>query len=382
MLSFSAPIPLNLYIHIPWCVKKCPYCDFNSHKAKQSIPEEEYIQALTKDLEEKLPEIWGRRLISIFFGGGTPSLFSASAIEKILTMVHSRLNFGSDIEVTLEANPGTIDENKFKGFKKAGVNRLSIGLQSLQNEKLKLLGRIHDRDHALSAIEKATNAGFTNFNLDLMHGLPNQSVDDALADLKDALNFSPPHLSWYQLTIEPNTLFHNKPPLLPHEDTLYDIQNKGIELLTNNNMQQYEVSAYSKPNHECQHNLNYWQFGDYLGIGAGAHSKITDVNQNIITRHWQVKNPKDYLNLQKSQTVNSKILERKDIVFEFMLNALRLNKGFDKELFETRTGVEISFIEPTLKQAQDKRFITYENGIVTKTQLGARFLNDVVAMFL
>lgn len=382
MLTFTSAPPLSLYIHLPWCVRKCPYCDFNSHEAKGEIPEDAYVDTLLRDLDENLPKVKGRRLVSIFFGGGTPSLFSPQAIARILEGVNTRLPIDKHTEVTLEANPGTVDETRFTGFKHAGINRLSIGIQSLQNDKLKALGRIHDRDYALRAIEKAITAGFNNFNLDLMHGLPQQSVENAMQDLRDALSFQPPHLSWYQLTLEPNTLFHNQPPTLPDEDILCDIQDQGKISLTQANLSQYEVSAYAKNNHQCLHNLNYWQFGDYLGIGAGAHSKLTDIEQQRIERHWQVKNPKDYLDPQSTLTGSKRILQDDDIVFEFMLNALRLTEGVTYLLFEERTGLSASVLEPTLAIARKNNLMMESATHLALTEMGQRFLNDVVSLFL
>jgi putative oxygen-independent coproporphyrinogen III oxidase len=382
MQKFKITIPLSLYIHIPWCVRKCPYCDFNSHESRQEIPEDLYVDTLLKDLDENLPLIWGRRLTSIFFGGGTPSIFSPQAIEKILLGVHARLNLGPDVEITLEANPGTVDESRFIGFRKAGVNRLSLGIQSLQNEKLQSLGRIHHRDHALRAIDAAQKAGFDNMNLDLMHGLPGQSLEDALSDLQDALAWKTPHLSWYQLTIEPNTFFHHKPPQLPEESILWDIQDQGKQLITSKNLQQYEVSAYAMPEKECRHNLNYWEFGDYLGIGAGAHSKITDFENQVITRHWQVKNPKDYLDPSKDFVASRSVLNEKDTIFEFMLNALRLTKGVSTSLFTERTGLSIDALEPILKEAKQKKLLVDQADLLCPTELGHRFLNDLIGMFL
>lgn len=382
MLNFQSPIPLSLYIHIPWCVRKCPYCDFNSHTAARDLQEDAYVAVLMNDLDEYLPLIWGRSLVSIFFGGGTPSLFSPSAIEKILLGVSSRLRFGPNTEITLEANPGTIDEARFKGFRAAGVNRLSIGIQSLQNDKLKALGRIHDRDYALRAIDAAIQAGFDEFNLDLMHGLPGQSLTDATNDLHDALQFKPPHLSWYQLTIEPNTLFHHQPPKLPEDETLWDIQEQGKRIITDAGLASYEVSAYAKPDHECVHNKNYWEFGDYLGIGAGAHSKLTNIDQQIITRHSQVKNPKDYLNPEKKRTAQQTMLTPNDIAFEFMLNALRLTHGVPASLFTERTGLPIDRIEPILQQARAKKLLCENTEHIKATALGQRFLNDLIGLFL
>lgn len=375
-------IPLSLYIHIPWCVRKCPYCDFNSHESPQNLPEDLYIEALVADLEENLPFIWGRSLVSIFFGGGTPSLFSPIGIEKILTAVQSRIRMSPDIEITLEANPGTVDQAHFVGFRQAGVNRLSIGVQSLQDDKLKTLGRVHGREQALRAIEGAVNAGFDNFNLDLMHGLPGQSMEDALSDIHDALAFIPPHLSWYQLTIEPNTFFHHKPPQLPEEDILCDIQEQGKTLITQAHLQQYEVSAYAREGRQCQHNKNYWEFGDYLGIGAGAHSKITDLDQQIITRHWQVKNPRDYLDLKQSFTANRVQLAPHDISFEFMLNALRLTKGVSTQLFLERTGLNFDKIETAVASAKQKKLMVDDPDRLCATELGQQFLNDLVGLFL
>ncbi len=381
MQKFTVPIPLSLYIHLPWCVRKCPYCDFNSHAVRGNIPEDLYVETLIRDLDENLPRVWGRSLISIFFGGGTPSLFSPAAIEKILSAVHSRLRFGPDAEVTLEANPGTIDEARFKGFRQAGVNRLSIGIQSLQDEKLKALGRIHNRDYALRAITAAKNAGFENFNLDFMHGLPNQSVNDALQDLTDAFRFNPPHLSWYQLTIEPNTFFHHQPPRLPADDLLWEIQEQGKAKIFANGLQQYEVSAYSQADRECAHNKNYWEFGDYLGIGAGAHSKITDFEKNAIIRHVQVKNPKDYLDPEKKLTASQTRVTEDDVVFEFMLNALRLTHGVPVNLFTERTGLSVTSLEPMLTEAKKKGLLIDSPTLLKPTELGQRFLNDLILMW-
>jgi putative oxygen-independent coproporphyrinogen III oxidase len=379
---FCSPIPLSLYIHIPWCIRKCPYCDFNSHAAQNHIPENAYIERLMTDLDEQLPRIFGRRLTSIFFGGGTPSLFSPQAIDKILSGVHSRLYYGPNTEITLEANPGTIDETRFKGFRAAGVNRLSIGVQSLQDNKLKSLGRIHDRNDVLRAIEAAKNAGFDNFNLDLMHGLPDQTLEDALHDIEDALQFEPPHLSWYQLTIEPNTFFHHQPPRLPDDDLLWEIQETGKQKIMQTSRHQYEVSAYAKDDHECLHNINYWEFGDYLGIGAGSHSKITDYSHQTAARHWQVKHPNDYLNPKKTFTAQQVTLTKDDLIFEFMLNALRLTKGVSMNLFTERTGLAIETIHPILKEAKKKKLLMDVSSHLCATELGQRFLNDLIGMFL
>lgn len=382
MQKLSTHIPLSLYIHIPWCVRKCPYCDFNSHESRAAIPEDLYIKTLLCDLDEQIIHLGNRPIVSIFFGGGTPSLFTADGIKKILEGVHQRTHWAENIEITLEANPGTVDEARFQGFRQAGINRLSLGIQSLQDQKLLALGRIHNREYALRAIDAAINAGFTNFNLDLMHGLPNQSIDDAISDVKDALSFLPPHLSWYQLTIEPNTLFHHQPPVLPQDDILWDIQEQGKKVLQHANLKQYEISAYANSNHECIHNTNYWEFGDYLGIGAGAHSKLTDTEKQIITRHSQVKNPRDYLNPQKKFTSSQQVLTDKDIIFEFMLNALRLTHGVSLDLFTDRTGLDSSRLEPVLSFAKEKNLMVKESNKLCATELGQRFLNDVIALFL
>ncbi len=374
--------PFSLYIHIPWCVRKCPYCDFNSHARQHDLPEDLYVDALLQDLDERAPALIERDVVSIFFGGGTPSLFSPLAIEKILNGVSKRLSLASNIEITLEANPGTIDEARFQGFKTAGVNRLSLGIQSLQDKKLQALGRIHNREYALRAIQAAKNAGFDNFNLDFMHGLPAQSLEDALEDLHHALAFQPPHLSWYQLTIEPNTLFHHQPPELPADDILWDIQEKGYGVLQQAQLNQYEISAFAISGRECVHNKNYWEFGDYLGIGAGAHSKITDVQQNKITRHSQLKNPRDYLNPEKKFTVSENIISEKDLCFEFMMNALRLKSGVPATLFTERTGLDLSAIEPTLSFAKEKKLMLDDQTQLAATDLGLRFLNHVIGLFL
>lgn len=345
------------------------------------MPEDNYVATLLNDIDQQLPRVWGRRIVSIFFGGGTPSLFSPQSIEKILLGIYQRFRYGPETEITLEANPGTVDESRFVGFKQAGVNRLSIGVQSLQDEKLRALGRIHNRDYALRAIDAAIKAGFDNFNLDLMHGLPNQSIDDARQDLRDALGFHPPHLSWYQLTIEPNTLFYKKPPVLPKDETLWAIQEQGKNDLARAGLQQYEISAYARAQRECLHNRNYWEFGDYLGIGAGAYSKITDLEKQVVTRHLLAKNPKDYLSLSRTAP-QEQIISEADVVFEFMLNALRLIRGVPLSLFVERTGLSVAALEPTLSIAREKKLLVTQEDLLCATELGQRFLNDVIGMFL
>ncbi len=297
---FNKPIPLALYIHIPWCIRKCPYCDFNSHAVKEAIPEESYLQALIRDLEADLDQIPLRPIQSIFIGGGTPSLFSPDALAALLEAIAARVALARSLEVTLEANPGTVEQTRFVGFRQAGINRLSLGIQSFQPEKLKVLGRIHDDQEAVQAVMAAKQAGFENFNLDLMFGLPNQSLEDALFDLNTALSLKPTHLSWYQLTIEPNTLFYHRKPPLPADDDIWEIQHHGQALLASHGFHQYEISAYSQFGFQSRHNLNYWEFGDYLGIGAGAHAKITNPHNHTITRFWKTKHPKEYLNPDKS----------------------------------------------------------------------------------
>lgn len=382
MPNFSIDLPLSLYVHIPWCVRKCPYCDFNSHESKESLPETLYVNALMQDLESHLHRVQDRPIVSIFFGGGTPSLFSAQAIERILEGTAKRLSFAPNIEITLEANPGTIDTVRFKEFRKAGINRLSLGIQSLQNDKLKTLGRIHDRENALRAISLAQEAGFTNFNLDLMYGLPHQSIDDALHDIETALSFQPTHLSWYQLTIEPNTLFYHQTPPLPGDDALWDMQMAGQTAIHQAGYQQYEVSAYAKPGKECVHNRNYWEFGDYLGIGAGAHSKMTDSKNQSVHRFMQVKHPKDYLDKTKRQTQIIQTIAETDLIFEFMLNALRLTEGVPAQMFTERTGLSLETIRPLLDKAKQKGLLVDAHDIIRPSALGHQFLNNLVTLFL
>jgi len=382
MFNFTQPIPLSLYIHIPWCVRKCPYCDFNSHQLRQEAPESAYIDQLIKDLEQDLPKVWGRRLTSIFFGGGTPSLFSPQAIERILTEVRARLLFQADIEVTLEANPGTIDEARFAGFRQAGVNRLSIGVQSFQDEKLKQLGRVHDLNAAIHAAKAAHAAGFSTFNLDLMFGLPQQTKQDALADLQTAIALNPTHISWYQLTLEPNTLFYQQPPVLPHDELIEEIYFAGRELLAAAGYIQYEVSAYAKSGHRCQHNVNYWEFGDYLGIGAGAHGKLTDVAQQRVTRLWKQKHPKDYLQATTTFIAGEKDIAVNEMPFEFMLNALRLYQPIAFELFEHRSGLPRTVLLERLQLAEHKGLLKLDTHRIATTEFGQRFLNDVIEMFI
>jgi putative oxygen-independent coproporphyrinogen III oxidase len=382
MLEFTALPPLALYIHFPWCVRKCPYCDFNSHAVRGEVPEEEYIDALLTDLEQDLPRVWGRPVRSVFLGGGTPSLFSPEAIERLLAGVRARLVLLPEAEITLEANPGTVETERFSGYRAAGVNRLSIGIQSFQPEQLKKLGRIHGRDEALAAAQAARAAGFDNFNLDLMFGLPQQTPDEALADLRTALALNPTHLSVYQLTLEPNTLFHAHPPELPDDDVLAAMQDTLQTELAGAGFAQYEVSAYARAGRRCWHNLNYWQFGDYLGIGAGAHAKITHAAG--ITRLWKVKQPREFLATVGTPGVlgGEQSLSKEDVAFEFMLNALRLTEGFPAALFTERAGLPLAALAPSLAQASARGLIEHGDATIRTTPLGRRFLNDLIAVFL
>src|SRR3990167_5959513 len=382
MPIFTEKMPLALYIHIPWCVQKCPYCDFNSHARKDRLPEELYVAALMQELEQHSDLLKHRPLVSIFFGGGTPSLFSGKTIGDILNGVAKHLSLPPNTEITLEANPGTVDQAHFRDFRAAAINRLSIGIQSLQDGKLKTLGGIHDREHALKAVHIAKQSGFDNFNLDIMFGLPQQSTQDALQDLQDALACEPTHFSWYQLTIEPNTLFYHQRPTLPPDEHIWQMQLAGQEYLQKNNFHQYEVSAYAQQDKQCLHNKNYWEFGDYLGIGAGTHSKITNCKKQIITRHSQVKNPKDYLNPEKNSIATQTILTPEESCFEFMLNALRLTHGVSMDLFTARTGLSESALEPALSLAKEKKLLIDHPKMLCPTESGQRFLNDVIGLFL
>lgn len=384
--SFTELPPLSLYIHIPWCVRKCPYCDFNSHAADNELPEKAYIDALAKDLKSDLAFVQNRHLRSIFFGGGTPSLFSAVGIGSILEQINQHIDFSDNIEITLEANPGTFEQQKFADFRQAGVNRLSIGIQSFNDSHLQQLGRIHNSNNAKQAISMARKAGFENFNLDLMHGLPNQGLKDAMDDLQTAIDFAPTHLSWYQLTIEANTEFFKHPPTLPDDDARWEIYQQGQALLEKHGFEQYEVSAYSQAGMASQHNLNYWQFGDYLGIGAGAHGKVTQQNhasgEADIIRTRKSRSPKDYLKPQGfSRHIESIAVE--DIAGEFMMNALRLNQGFSRADFNRYCGMPIDLIEAPLNQARKTGLLTYSpDGLVQPTTKGRLFLDDLVALFI
>jgi len=373
--------PLSLYIHIPWCIRKCPYCDFNSHKADQSLPEMQYIHALLEDLDQDLLWVQGRKIESIFFGGGTPSLFSAAAYEQLFVGLRQRLTFSDSVEITLEANPGTFEAEKFAAYRQLGINRLSIGIQSFQPQHLQKLGRVHDRDQALNAIRLAKQAGFDNFNLDLMHGLPGQTVTQAMDDLETALSFEPRHLSWYQLTIEPNTEFYKRPPRLPEDDTLWDIQEAGFQRLEQQGFEHYEISAFCQPGNAARHNLNYWQFGDYLGIGAGAHGKITLAQQGTIIRSHKTRLPKDYLNADKRFLAGTHTIEAGEIGLECLMNALRLKQGITVQQFEQRTGLPLSAVEQPLQRARELGLLTLDQAIYA-TEKGQQYLNELLALFL
>ena len=379
--GLTNPPPLSLYIHIPWCVRKCPYCDFNSHESRQEIPEAAYVDALIADLEQATPLVWGRKIRSIFFGGGTPSLFSAESIDKILSHVRMLTPLEYDAEVTLEANPGTVDIAHFKGYREAGVNRVSLGIQSFQPNYLKSLGRIHDREQALAAAELALNT-FDKVNLDVMYALPEQSLEDALQDAQTACQIKPAHLSFYHLTLEPNTPFHHTPPSLPDDDTSATMQEEIEKILASHGYQHYETSAFAQPGKQCMHNLNYWTFGDYLGIGAGAHSKLSFHDK--IVRQSRHKHPKRYLEAapQGQAVDNEWQIGREDLAFEFMMNALRLVGGVEAGLFQQRTGLPLRTIQSQLLEAQQKGLLKQEGGVIAPTMQGQRFLNELLEMFL
>ncbi|MBV1931931.1 MAG: radical SAM family heme chaperone HemW [Porticoccaceae bacterium] len=373
--------PLSLYVHIPWCVKKCPYCDFNSHAAGGDLPEDAYVAALIKDLQNDAELAQGRKLVSIFFGGGTPSLFSAPAIETIINAAQQIIGIAEQAEITLEANPGTFEQNKFSGYKNGGVNRLSIGIQSFNDQHLKALGRIHSGTEAIRAVDTAKQAGFDNFNLDLMHGLPGQTPDQALADVEQAIALEPSHLSWYQLTIEPNTVFYSSPPRVPDEPQLEQIQALGLAALQAANFEQYEVSAFAKINRQAVHNINYWQFGDYLGIGAGAHGKITSTEKHAIIRTQKTRQPQDYLARQGNYRANTRTLSNEELPVEFLMNALRLNQGVPKPYFSQRTGLDFDYIAEAWCKLEQQGLTKTAKETLTTTTLGHQFLNTVLAAF-
>ncbi|WP_073580845.1 radical SAM family heme chaperone HemW [Vibrio quintilis] len=376
-----SPPPLSLYVHIPWCVQKCPYCDFNSHALKAEIPEQTYIHALLDDLDQDLRDYGltasSRSLHSIFIGGGTPSLFSAGAIQQLLAGIEARIPFADEIEITMEANPGTIESERFQGYVQAGVNRISIGVQSFEAEKLEKLGRIHGRQEAIRAAELAHQIGLNSFNLDLMHGLPGQTVSQAMADLDQAIALAPPHLSWYQLTIEPNTLFYSRPPRLPDDDHLWEIYEQGHQKLTAAGYVQYETSGYAKPGYQCRHNLNYWRFGDYLGIGCGAHGKLSFDDGRII-RTTKVKHPRGYLNLLKPFRDSETPVQEADRPFEYFMNRFRLTEACPKAEFQARTGLTEAQILPLIEPNMTRGYLSETTSHWQVTQKGKLFLNDLL----
>ncbi len=372
---------LSLYIHVPWCIKKCPYCDFNSHKLKDNLPETAYIDRLIEDLTCDARYAQNRTLKSIFIGGGTPSLLSAQGYERLFNAIDKQLGIDEHCEITLEANPGTFEQQRFCDYRKAGINRLSIGAQSFDSAKLKALGRIHDADEAIRAVAMAEKAGFENFNLDLMFALPEQTPAEALADLQIALDLNPTHLSWYQLTLEPNTVFHKYPPKLPEEDSVVAMLTSGWAMLAQKGYHHYEVSAFAKNKNFCKHNLNYWHFGDYIGIGAGAHGKITDLKTLEVFRTHKYKLPRLYLEKPDALAEKTSILQ-KELPFEFMLNVLRLQQPVSYALFEKTTGMQRQALLPILQQAGQKGLVNLTATNFNLTELGRRFLDDVVAMFL
>lgn len=377
--------PLALYIHVPWCVRKCPYCDFNSHTLSQALPETAYIDALLADLDAELIDVQNRVLTSIFIGGGTPSLVSGAGYQRLLAGIRERMTLAPDIEITLEANPGTFERERFADFRRAGINRLSVGVQSFDNDALARLGRIHNADEAVKAITAAREVGFDEINIDLMHGLPKQTMATALADIDQALALSPSHLSWYQLTLEPNTAFYSRPPTLPEEDVLADIQDAGQARLEGAGFQRYEISAWSRPGHEARHNLNYWRFGDYLGIGAGAHGKISRlVDQGLeIERRWKTRQPETYLARHGDPSgfvAGQRKLSRDECGLEFLMNALRLGDGVPRALWERHTGLDDARLDAHTRAAIARELMFETHSRIQATPLGLLFLNDLLAL--
>ena len=384
LLQLQSLPPLSLYVHLPWCIKKCPYCDFNSHEWRdnaQGMPEQRYIDALLADLEASLPLIWGRPVHSVFIGGGTPSLFEPASIDRLISGIRARLPLEAEAEITMEANPGTFEKDRFRAFRAAGVTRLSIGVQSFNDAHLKALGRVHNSDQAMAAVAEAQSA-FDTFNLDVMYALPGQSLADLARDIQTALSFEPPHISIYHLTIEPNTMFAKHPPVLPEDDDAYAMMDLITDMTGAAGLQRYEVSAYAKPGHRCWHNLNYWQFGDYLGIGAGAHSKLSFAHR--VMRYVRYREPQLYLAqaLQGEPVTQSEEVAREDLPFEYMLNALRLKEGFSLADYMARTGLAMTSIQQALANAETKQLIARDLNRVWPTERGFDFLSDLQALFL
>jgi len=365
-------------------VRKCPYCDFNSHEVREAVPEQDYADALIADLEQDLPLVWGRAVEAVFIGGGTPSLFSPAAIDRLLSSVRARLPLRPGAEITLEANPGTVDQERFRGFRDAGVNRLSIGIQSFHPDLLQAIGRIHDDRQALAAVRAAQDAGFDNINLDLMFGLPGQHIETALADLQRAVALQPAHLSWYELTLEPNTWFYRHPPARSDDETLWDMQQAGAALLHEAGYERYEVSAYARSGRQCRHNLNYWRFGDYLGIGAGAHAKLTDAARQTVTRYAKIRNPRSYLETaQRGERLDSATpLSSEDVILEFAMNALRLDAGFTAGGFCTATGLPINAAAGTLAESIARGLLEREGDVIRCTELGRRHLDELLQYWM
>ena len=384
LLQLQSLPPLSLYVHLPWCIKKCPYCDFNSHEWRdnaQGMPEQRYIDALLADLEASLPLIWGRPVHSVFIGGGTPSLFEPASIDRLISGIRARLPLEAEAEITMEANPGTFEKDRFRAFRAAGVTRLSIGVQSFNDAHLKALGRVHNSDQAMAAVTEAQSA-FDTFNLDVMYALPGQSLADLTQDIQTALSFEPPHISIYHLTIEPNTMFAKHPPVLPEDDDAYAMMDLITDMTGAAGLQRYEVSAYAKPGHRCWHNLNYWQFGDYLGIGAGAHSKVSFAHR--VMRYVRYREPQLYLAqaLQGEPVTQYEEVAREDLPFEYMLNALRLKEGFNLADYMARTGLAMTSIQQALANAEAKQLIARDLNRVWPTERGFDFLSDLQALFL
>ena len=380
-IRLTALPPLALYVHIPWCVRKCPYCDFNSHERKSELPEDEYVRALLADLEGLLPSVWSRRVTSVFIGGGTPSLFSPDAIARLLSEVRARVPLDPEAEITLEANPGTLEAARFHGFRDAGVNRLSIGVQSFDDRRLAALGRIHSADDARRAIGQALQT-FENVNIDLMYGLPGQTLAEARAEIEEAVRIGAAHVSAYQLAIEPNTVFWRKPPVLPEHDACADMQLAAEEVLGGAGYEHYETSAFARPGRRCRHNLNYWEFGDYLGIGAGAHGKVSFADR--VTRHARIKQPLEYLQAaaRSASITEQREVSARELPFEFMLNALRLIEGFALELYAARTGLALAPLEPALARAEKKGLIERDFRRIRPSARGRLFLNELLELFL
>jgi putative oxygen-independent coproporphyrinogen III oxidase len=376
-------IPLSLYIHVPWCIRKCPYCDFNSHKSPDHLPEQAYVDALIADFDHDLARYPKQQALhSIFIGGGTPSLLSARAYSRLFQHIQARIPFAEDIEITLEANPGAIEHDLFSEYRAVGINRLSLGIQSFHSEHLKRLGRVHDAKQAQQAIEQVLQAGFTRFNLDLMYGLPEQTPAQAIEDLHIALSYQPSHLSWYQLTIEPNTIFHKTQPTLPNEDKIASIEDLGLAVLAEHHLHRYEISAFCKEGQMARHNLNYWLFGDYYGIGAGAHGKLTLSAPEKIYRTQKYRQPKEYLDPQKDFLTQSTLITPSALLFEFMLNTTRLEQAIQFALLPQRTGLPLDYIQPKLQQAQELGLIKLDPTAWQITRLGRQFTNDLQALFL